>query len=420
MRIREAIKLGHINITAHKRRSLTVMIVVGALFSVMMAGVMIVQGLENLLTQSADALTGGKTLLLVRSGTWSEEKIAESVKVHHGMMGEQVQTVKQGYPVIAPDLARNLIAVNLEEVPEGTLPVLVPFSVASYWQKISMPQYGDNEKLLRIARQIREGAIGKTFEHEGSVLGDFVVGVLPESGSLALERSRNIGINPLDMVLSLVSGASGMIMVIDTGVEKVDAGVSWWIAEFERPEDAYEFAKPSYECEMRSVENCEYSAVSLFGNQVEIVRAFKIVNLVMSGIVIVLAIIAMVIIVFTALRLVSQDQQTIALYRALGATMRDVWIIYLVYLVELCLLAAGLAVFVGAILATVTSVVNASNLQRMLELAYNVITDGMPLLLGVNWGICGIIVAMMGIGVLCSLIVLPQFSARNLSKKLKN
>ena len=60
-----------------------------------------------------------------------------------------------------------------------------------------------------------------------------------------------------------------------------------------------------------------------------------VMQLIINVISVVLGVIAMIVVVFTSIRLVDQDKQNIALYYSLGATARQVRIIYLCYFLEL-------------------------------------------------------------------------------------
>lgn len=60
MRVLDCLRLGVAGVKAHKKRALTVVVIVGLLFSVLMAGAFFLQGLENAALGKMLAPTGGR------------------------------------------------------------------------------------------------------------------------------------------------------------------------------------------------------------------------------------------------------------------------------------------------------------------------------------------------------------------------
>lgn len=64
MRLVDYLRLGFAGVKAHKKRAFTVVIIVGLLFSVISAGVFVLQGLEDRVLGTMLAPTGGKVLVM--------------------------------------------------------------------------------------------------------------------------------------------------------------------------------------------------------------------------------------------------------------------------------------------------------------------------------------------------------------------
>lgn len=64
MRVLDCLRLGFAGVKAHKKRAVAVMIIVGLLFGVTMAGAFILQGLENVVLSEMLEPTDGKILVV--------------------------------------------------------------------------------------------------------------------------------------------------------------------------------------------------------------------------------------------------------------------------------------------------------------------------------------------------------------------
>ncbi len=131
-------------------------------------------------------------------------------------------------------------------------------------------------------------------------------------------------------------------------------------------------------------------------------------------------IIAIIIVVFTFIRLVDQDARLVALYRSLGATKLDVFTIYLWYLMELCLLSILLASVIGLVMACIISLLNMPALKVELEAFYGLKPQIPLVLVGINAQIAKLMATIMIIAPATSILTIDQLSSRNIAKRLKN
>ena len=96
--------------------------------------------------------------------------------------------------------------------------------------------------------------------------------------------------------------------------------------------------------------NRKYDASVLAGPSPEIFYLFRGITVIINITSAILITIAGVVVIFTTIRLVDQDKQNIKLYYSLGASSRQIHILYLFYFLEL-LLGAVLFAFTPASLA---------------------------------------------------------------------
>lgn len=85
---------------------------------------------------------------------------------------------------------------------------------------------------------------------------------------------------------------------------------------------------------------------------------------------IILAIVAIVVIIFTSIRLVDSDRKNIALYRSLGASACQIRVIYIFRFLLLTILAAILALILSFIIMAVYSTAEQNNLATLFGLAF--------------------------------------------------
>ena len=214
---------------------------------------------------------------------------------------------------------------------------------------------------------------------------------------------------------------------------EIETGGNWWAAEnevqegsevelleiekkvikFETAEEAYDYIE-----EMNKNQN-NVRAREIFGNQTSVVAAIKNAEKTLGFAMWALTVVAVIIMAVTFAHLISMEVRTVMLYRSMGATTGQVVIIYLAYLVELCLMAVVVATVIGALIAGVMTIMNAAELERVLSRYYEVEGGGRILLWGWSakyWCIVGL---MMLIAPVAFLLIYDQLSVKYLARKLK-
>lgn len=439
MRISQAIKLGHTNITAHKGRSLAVVITISVLFGLLMGVNFILQGLQDNMLRYADAFSEGRIYLKSEcSGSRGTEIIRQRLEKYHGeVVGEITMMEMGGEPavdVVSPAVVQRFLTTSLTEVPKGKLPVVM-----------------SDEMLKRIAEAEARGDEYATAVAKNDYV---VVGTYKELGATALRLGGSREINLLDWVLNNMGGLSGYgMLIVDDGSGAVQAYVAERrqeiieqrkkaAMEYGTWEEGEEFYVPEMEDEVALVavftdvemaykytllddeaefgyRSSQYQTSELFGNQVRIIAATRQIQQMLSVLEIAILVVAVVVMAFTFAHLVTLEAPVIALYRSLGARTLDIVWIYLAYLGELCFYAAILATVVGAVIAGVVTWLDSAALQRLAERYYGLELSGRMILLGFNWKYVKIVGLMLLVAPVAFGLTVDQLSSKRIAQKLK-
>lgn len=439
MRFGDYLRLGVAGILAQKRRVVLVVSVVAALMSVLIAGCLIIQGVEDAALEEMTRVTNGKVLLSVSVDARicgegcdveaEEQKLKEKIRGYGGEVIE-AETVANAdgmfYRVTGDDLGlfgRSGFS-DLTEVPEGETAVLVSMSTAARWLGIGM--YAPSlkaEDMVKIAERIRNEAVGKIVETENGGR-YYIVDLLPGGAFTgALGVSRRDDYNPLDLVLEQVETGGGQNFVVSGKVDGIETEAL--LAEFPGVEKAEEFMRdPENDCTEAGWmlgecgEDYRYQVTEVISSPVATRRNMRGIWVVYGVVCVVLMIIVVAIEVGTYTRLIGQDTKTIALYYAMGAMRRQIRGVYMVYLLLLSVIAVVVAGVIGVGLAMIVSMVNGEVLTQAFVLGFGIEAKRIWLV-GWSWQIIvmmGVVLMMVPLVVLCNA---KQFTSKKLAQKLK-
>lgn len=213
MRLADYLRLGGANIAAHKRRAVLVIVIVGVLFGVLMAGSILIQGIENATLEATLRPTDGKVWLrTVARQVYCEDECdlsADQAEIRRLLMeyGGEESAVK--VPVgmfsvyaVEAEAVRNALEAELAEVPEDAVAVLVDVTTLAGWLKLPvLDRNVSGERRVRRVEEIREKALGKVIEYGGQRY--FVAGILPGGLGVSNLSFATVGDkkNPLNMLL---------------------------------------------------------------------------------------------------------------------------------------------------------------------------------------------------------------------------
>lgn len=398
MRVLDYLRMSWAGIAGHKRRVGIVVVVIGVLFSVLIAACMLTNGVEKAVMAEQTAATNGKVVLLV--------------EVDQGVCGEECdfeKSLETARRKIAEYGGEMLSATRYEtgdgtfySVPEGMLseglseaeddvPV-VAASVRSirYWQKKILSQGATAEQRLE--------AIKETYAEEGEVIeSKRGIGMMAKVGAeyriggflpsamdrLSLSLSAvNDNHNPLNLILDNLAVGDSVSFVWNPNQEMKEkavemSSVGQGFAVFDEVEGALAYTKDAANvCSetLAMMKACpkayQFRVSEVIGTPVSNAEAFKDIWKALRMITVLLSIVAIIVAVSTFLRLLGGEKRTIALYYALGASKVGVIGIYLVYFYLICVIAMMFALLLAGALVWAVNVISAESLMKVFALGF--------------------------------------------------
>ena len=438
LKFSDALRLSWSNIAEHKKRSVAIVLTISILFGVIMGFSFMLEGLRETILGAALQANDGKVYLevgyqelagfgpgrveKVDSEAKLDEFIKEGVTRYHGkIIGEKLNyQFNNIFETITPAVAESISGeIDLSSVPEGKVAVLMPAETSPY-AAVDREDY-------------------------------YIVGTYPatQQGSPTLP-----GLNPANLLLSMVygSGINARPWIIDNDSEavhnyflklaqqKVYSGSPYasaeeyletvvpqtrYIVEFPNYESAVNYYYDIY-AEKSIPKNVEigdrkYELLNMdtFGRVIHLKYDFDNLQFMLTAIEILFIVIAILVATFTFAHLIDQDAATIALYRSLGASTWNIYLIYFLYLVELCLLAVLSCILIAFIIVGVMWLCNAGALAERLK-EYYILKDLPKVnLFGFNGMFFWITGAIMIVAPISLVLTMRRFSVKHIAKKLK-
>ena len=164
----------------------------------------------------------------------------------------------------------------------------------------------------------------------------------------------------------------------------------------------------------------QYLIADLFNNTLSVAGATTSAQFIIYVVMGAFLILALILIVTTLSHAADEDAATIALYRSLGASTRAVHLIYFLYLLLLCLFAALISFLVALLFASLIALIVATPFAASLQTFYQLSAPPTISCLGLDGFALLLLAAILLIAPLALLLTFHQFSAKHLSRKLKN
>lgn len=429
MRVLDCLRLGVAGVKAHKKRALTVVVIVGLLFSVLMAGAFFLQGLENAALGKMLAPTGGRVLVMSNVDTkfCGEEcdmakEVAEIRRNIERYGGEAISaTMISGKDGMFYRLEKNVFEFEGEGL-------AIPLSTVAKMKGVQLPGWDAGvERRVEAVQTIFEEA--KAEDNENRIVGILPGGVYTSDLSLSsVEQSGN----PLNMIFGqIVTGTSQNFMIgaaetsMGDAVAMDTAEMGLVFAEFPDLKAAYNYYRDeaNYCLDLdRAFGHCKngykYLTMSAISDPLTTYDNFQLVWLVFGMTAAVLAVIALIIAVSTYARLIGKDMKIIALYHAMGATRGQVRLVYLSYLLILSVMTVVFSLAVGLGMALLLGAVNGEAISQVFWMGFGV-EPGKIWLVGWNWMIWVMVAVLLLSAVLAILLSNGQFASKKLARKMK-
>ncbi len=437
LKFSDALRLSWSNIVQHKKRSAIIVLTISLLFGVIMAFSFILQGLRSTILDAAVQANDGRVYLEVSyqelagfgpgrvEEVSSKEKLDDFIKEEIARYHGKIIGKKSSYQfnniidTVTLEVAENLLGnLDLSSIPNGKVAVLMPAETSQYATVDSVDYY--------------------------------IVGTYPatQQGSPTLP-----GFNPANLLLGMVygSGIEARPLIIDDGSDavrnylikvaqqKIDGSVHTSVEELfnsQIPETRYIVEFPSYDDAVNYYYNSyagknipknveigdnKYELINMdtFGRVIYLENDFDNLEFMLTAIEVLFIVIAILIAAFTFAHLIDSDVATLALYHSLGASSGNIYFIYFLYLVELCMFAVLSCILIAFIIVGVMWVFNASALAERLKEYYTLKDLPKVNLFGFNNLFFWIIGSIIIIAPISLLLTLRRFSAKHITKQLK-
>lgn len=354
MKLRDVGRLATANLRQSRRRSVTVILTMAVIFGLAIGAGFFVRGMRNFMIGAAVEQT---------------EKIYISA-------GYAVGGAMGAVGVESPEGAlAELAGLPVEQYDGKEVGIVKTYSHAGLGQDYVISQSVAEALSIDALREVPDGKIGILIAQgrEGEV-------ELPEEfvavGEFRSPKRDNLLVNgpsPSNLFVGGLWNYGAAEYYILDGVETEryfaddKAPLVSIVVEFSRYQQALKFYNDVQSGAVDGVpiavsyggDSYGLMADDFVGHTMSVVRNMDYtINVILAPIIVVLAIIALLVTVSTFVHLIESDAPTIALYKARGASIWQLYLVYFVYLLELCVLAAVLSIIVGLMLALGMSVMS--------------------------------------------------------------
>lgn len=429
LRLSDALRLSWANIAEYKGRSVVVVATVAILFGLVMGVNFLLRGLEVTLLDASVAKTGGKVYVETsfkksRCGS-NEERLNERLEKYHG---EKVGTLKK--------YALDGETVGVIEVEPGkefpTEEEYVGWGTEKQEMNAAHLSVGGGTTLelkrASVLNLVLGGVYGNAIE-EGDLVVDDGSGEIEEYIKTRIEEIQRKKVANVDEMLAMdvAEEAEGGQEFTEEDIAYFYEEAENWepevseesIAVFENYWDLKDYVLTRDTPEAKNLEPQAFGVGNLFSNTVDIINEVEMMRTVLKFFEVVLLVVAVIVATLTFAHLIDNDAATVALYRSMGASTGDIYAIYFLYLVELCLLAVAVSIGIGLILAGIVAVLDAGDLAVRLQEYYGLVVAPRVRLVGIDrrfWEVAGMI---MLVAPLVLALTSRRFGAKHIAKKLK-
>ena len=447
LKFSDALHLSWKNLFQHKKRSLTVIITISVLFSTVLIYSLFTSGIKKTAISASMNQTNNKIYIKVnsRENDFRKEKfistkeeipnldlrpiknqntindISRRVRIYDSkIIGfHWYYQIDFPYQVIDKSIAEDFIDPSLwNKIPEGKIPVIT----IDEWKLSNPKEHVD----------LKNNLYNTIFK----------VGRLPK---LNKKEALSNNVTVLTPILQNLpeSFIDSSIWFIDDGTGKVEDFIRQQIAiylsedenrksflftqpeaspviSFSNPKNAVKFISPNKKTlGLNNYSEEKYSYEDLFGTTLNIINSFNSMQFLYIFSILLLLVITIIVTTVTFFHVIDEDTPVIALYRAMGATAKSIYLIYFLYLLELCLLALLAIILTVFITITFTYILFTETLSTTLAKFYNLSQAPKIFFIAENIIIPIVLIIIPLIAPISLLFSIRQFSSKNIAKRLK-
>ena len=449
LRLRDALRLAFVNLAGNRRRTSLIIMTVVVLFAPMLSLAFLAQGIRNSILDTSALQTGGavyiQTGFLADIYYGAEERIItpapenadailrERIAAHHGEIVDTVTAARRSlgwdYDLIsasaietfqgdtAPSLAANATtpATGLNTSATNTLASPLP-AITNSNLHLSDPAlsilatYPGTKTLFSL-----QGASAALSFFTDAISGTPSQTFLVDDNSPAIQSYRD---------QALADWRARCQQTYQSTCDYRPSLPELYVVRFANPRDAAAYQTTagfdSLHYGYDTDADYQYLIADLFNNTLSAAGATTSAQFIIYVVMGAFLILALILIVATLSHAADEDAATIALYRSLGASTRAVHLIYFLYLLLLCLFAALISFLVALLFASLIALIVATPFAASLQTFYQLSAPPTISCLGLDGFALLLLAAILLVAPLALLLTFHQFSAKHLSRKLKN
>jgi ABC-type lipoprotein release transport system permease subunit len=334
---------------------------------------------------------------------------------------------------LSQEVVQPLIQISLP-TDETAIPVIVPIDIAGEIAGMgTISASATNEQRKEYITAVYDKAIGFTYtatlqsESVETEVQYQIVGLLPPFGSLKITQKSN-EFNIINLILGNLGANAPPFIVVDTSSQlfhdtytasNVYSFSVNYLLRFTDIQQASDF-RTKYSCSITENHCHDFFVEEILNNHLNIQAVFGMVDGLLIIFIVFFSIVAVIIMASTLSRILNDESQSIALYRSMGASTRDIMQIYMIYIIMLCALACIAATIIGVALSGTATLLISSDLSSNIMYFYGVSRVANATLLMFDARILLVLLTIFIVGMLCFLLLLDKLTSRNIVKNLKS
>ncbi len=416
MKTFDLLKIAIGKIGTHRKKSIYLLLSVSIIFILSFCINYLFLGYKQKYIQYAELATDGEVIILAEYCLEDCGNNLEYVKNDIAKYnGRFINTsLPAGYVSLSQELIKKIANDKSNiSIHEDETPMLVSTAWVEYKFGISVPvKFRNIEERMTSYTNYRNSIIGKHFiDDDGKKY--VIVGLSPAGyhlSNLSFKELSSSSAGLLDPILEAVQLSSGVTMVASSDAQngsdsnnvpnEIGAGIA--IFTFSNKTDALAYLNGG-EGKFSNVglSNKKYAVSTIAGPNPEALYSLDCLEAIVDAICTVLPIIGAIIVILTSLRIIEQEMPTIELYRSVGASKKQIRLIYLVYFTTIALCSLFLSLIAAFIIAIIYSVSNQEILEALFITAFSLKETGFVLIAGIDHMTVVIAIILLSSAPLC-------------------
>lgn len=330
---------------------------------------------------------------------------------------------------------------------DDAIQIVIPFDKAAYILGVNPPNFASTNPATALndfIEQVSEKAIGYEFKRD-VIIGKETISATFEIAGLVPPENAASTLDPysVDPFLSIYKTISSTAMPstqFKTFIANPDSsafknlyrpsstdsisGFSTGLITFQNPQDARKFieqtnCEDSLDC--GGEPNSIVGSRELINNTLGVQTKYQqLITPIIIGIVIFLTIVAAFIMAGTISRVILDEQPSIALYRAVGATSTGVIQIYVAHIFTLCAMIIISSIAIGGVITGAVSLGYNGLISANMNALYGSISPNSAIIFGVNTPLITLVLgAVLITGLICLGVSFRKLRAKNIVKEIK-